>query len=160
MIKSDGTPWRPLVHVEDIARAFLAVLRAPRERVQNEAFNVGRNGENYQIRDIGECVRQTVPGSRIEFAAGASPDTRCYRVDFSKIARILPEFQPVWSVAQGVEELYAAYRRFGLTLKDLEGPRFMRVNHILEHQHAGRLDERLFWVEGAAPVPLSREIRG
>src|SRR4029434_3028333 len=114
-IKSDGSPWRPLVHVEDVCRAFLAVLNAPRERVHNVAFNVGRNGENYRIRDVADLVKQAIPGSVIEYAEGAGPDPRCYRVDFSRIAEALPEFQPRWTVAIGVAELRDAFRRIGLT---------------------------------------------
>src|SRR5437667_7908293 len=115
LIQSDGTPWRPLVHVEDICRAFLAALHAPRELVHNQAFNVGRTEENYRIREVAEIVRQVVPGSVVKYAEGGGPDTRCYRVDCGKIARALPEFQPQWTVQRGVEQLYAAYRRHGLS---------------------------------------------
>src|SRR5215208_1225294 len=114
---SDGTPWRPIVHIEDIARAFLAVLEAPRERVHGEAFNVGRTEENYRIRELAEIVSETVPGCRITYAEGAGPDKRCYRVDCGKIARVLPDFQPRWDARRGAEELYEAYRRAGLDAK-------------------------------------------
>ena len=93
-IKSDGTPWRPIVHIEDISRAFLAVLEAPLDLVHNEAFNVGRSEENYRIRELAEIVRETVPGTEIEYAADAGPDKRCYRVDCGKIQRVLPSFKP------------------------------------------------------------------
>ena len=152
MIKSDGTPWRPLVHVEDICRAFAAVLEAPIERIHNEAFNVGRNGENYQIRTIADFVRETVKGSKIQFAEGAGPDTRCYRVDFSKIERQLPEFKPQWTVPLGVTQLYEAYQRHGLTMEQLEGHRFMRINHLRDHLDAGRLDPTFRWVQSAVGV--------
>src|SRR5215468_10708770 len=108
-IQSDGTPWRPLVHIEDISRAFLAVLEAPRDAIHNEVFNVGRTEENYQIRQIAEIVGETVPGCRIEFAEGGGPDTRSYRVDFGKIARQVPAFRPRWTVREGARELYDAY---------------------------------------------------
>ncbi|MEM9093246.1 MAG: SDR family oxidoreductase, partial [Cyanobacteria bacterium P01_F01_bin.53] len=107
-IKSDGTPWRPIVHIEDISRAFLAVLHAPKEKIHNEAFNVGRNEDNYQIRELADMVQEIVPNCVVEYAKDAGPDKRCYRVDCSKILRVLPEFQPQWSARKGVEELYAA----------------------------------------------------
>lgn len=145
LIKSDGTPWRPLVHIEDISRAFLAVLHAPREVVCNQAFNVGRTGENYRIRDLAEIVRETVPGSRIEYAPGGGPDKRCYRVDCEKIARTLPDFIPCWDVRRGAEELYRAYRRAGLSVDDFEGTRYQRIAHIRHLMTVGYLDERLRW---------------
>lgn len=145
LIKSDGTPWRPIVHVEDICRAFLAVLEAPRERVHGQAFNVGRNEENYQIRDIASAVEELIPGSRVSYAEGGGPDTRCYRADFSKIAAELPEFEPRWDLRKGVEQLLDAYRKYSLTLEDLEGPRFMRIQKLREHLAAERLDAELRW---------------
>jgi nucleoside-diphosphate-sugar epimerase len=145
LIKSDGTPWRPLVHVEDIARAFVAVLDAPRERVHNEAFNVGRSEENYRIRQVAEFVEAVVPGARVKFADGAGPDKRCYRVDCSKITRVLPGFQPRWTVRQGIEQLYAAYQRQRLTYDEFVGSRYLRIKHVLELQAAGRLDDQLRW---------------
>ena len=98
LIQSDGTPWRPLVHVEDICRAFLAVLHAPRDLVHNQAFNVGRSEENYRIREVAQIVHDVVPGSVVKYAGDGGPDARCYRVDCGKIARTLPEFQPQWTV--------------------------------------------------------------
>jgi nucleoside-diphosphate-sugar epimerase len=118
-LKSDGTPWRPIVHIADIARAFIAVLEAPRELIHNEAFNVGRNEDNYRIRDLAQIVYETVPGCRIQFAEGAQPDKRNYRVDCSKIQRVLPNFQPAWDARKGAQELYDAYRTIGLKLEDL-----------------------------------------
>lgn len=144
-IKSDGTPWRPLVHVEDIARAFLAVLEAPRASVCNEAFNIGRDEDNYQIRSIAEMVRQVVPGSRVEYAEGAGPDLRCYRVDFGKAARALSAFRPRWNVQQGIEQLYEAYKAVGLRREDLEGPMYSRVEQIRRLQASGQLDGNLRW---------------
>src|SRR5882724_6018378 len=105
LISSDGTPWRPLVHVEDIAHAFLAVLHAPRELVHNQAFNVGRSEENYRVRDLGTLVEQVVPGSKVRYAQGGGPDPRCYRVDCGKLARTIPEYQPQWTVRRGMEQL-------------------------------------------------------
>lgn len=150
-MKSDGTPWRPLVHVEDISRAFLAVLEAPRELVHDEAFNVGRTSENYQIRDVAAIVEEVVEGSTITLAETAGPDLRNYRVNCDKIADVLPAFQPTWTVRAGVEELYAAYRQHGLSLDDLEGERLMRIRTIQRFQREGRLGDDLRWVGAAAP---------
>ncbi|HBB35051.1 MAG TPA: NAD-dependent dehydratase [Cyanobacteria bacterium UBA8803] len=144
-IKSDGTPWRPIVHIEDISRAFIAVLHAPRELVHNQAFNVGRNEDNYRIRELAEIVEETVPGCRIEYAADAEPDKRCYRVDCSKIAQTLPEFQPQWNARRGAEELYSAYQKIGLTLEDFEGSKYKRIAHIQQLISTGQLDETLRW---------------
>lgn len=144
-IKSDGTPWRPIVHIEDISRAFISVLNAPREVVHNQAFNVGRNEDNYRIRELAEIVEQTVPGCHIEYAKDGSPDKRCYRVDCSKIVQILPEFKPEWNAQRGAEELYAAYQRVGLTLEDFEGERYKRIAHIKKLLSTSRLDETLRW---------------
>jgi nucleoside-diphosphate-sugar epimerase len=146
MMKSDGTPWRPLVHVEDISRAFLAVLEAPRDLVHDEAFNVGRTSENYQIRDVAEIVEDVVEGSTVTLAESAGPDLRNYRVDCSKLADTLPDFQPAWTVRAGVEQLYAAYQHEALTLDDLEGERLMRIRTIQRFQRQGRLGADLRWL--------------
>jgi nucleoside-diphosphate-sugar epimerase len=144
-IKSDGTPWRPIVHIEDISRAFLAALEAPRELIHNQAFNVGRSEENYQIRDLAEIVKETVPGCTIEFAADAGPDKRCYRADFSRIARTLPAFQPKWDARRGARELYDAYKKVDLRVEDFEGPRYKRIDHIEGLLASGRLNSDLRW---------------
>jgi nucleoside-diphosphate-sugar epimerase len=130
LLKSDGTPWRPIVHIEDISRAFLAVLEAPREAVHGEAFNVGETEHNYRIRDIAQIVADVVPGCRLEFAADAGPDKRCYRVDFGKLARVLPEARPRWDARAGAEQLYAAYRRAPLSRTEFEGARYQRIAHL------------------------------
>ncbi|MEL7036348.1 MAG: SDR family oxidoreductase [Cyanobacteria bacterium J06592_8] len=144
-IKSDGTPWRPIVHIEDISRAFIAVLEAPREKVHNEAFNVGRNEDNYQIRDIANIVQDVVPNCEIEYAADGGPDTRCYRVNCSRILEVLPEFQPQWNTRKGAEELYNTYKKIGLTLEEFEGPKYKRIAHIQKLLAEGRLDDNLRW---------------
>lgn len=144
-LKSDGTPWRPVVHIEDMALAFVAALHAPRELIHNEAFNVGRPEENYRIRELAEIVAEVVPGSRVEFAEGASADKRNYRVDSSKIARTLPEFKPKWTARKGAQELYEAYQKIGLEVEEFEGPRYRRIDHIKMLMSEGRLDERLRW---------------
>jgi nucleoside-diphosphate-sugar epimerase len=145
LIKSDGTPWRPIVHIEDISRAFLAVLEAPRELTHNRALNVGATDENYRIRELAEIVRETVPGSVIEYAKDGGPDPRCYRVDFGRITGVLPEFKPRWTARQGALELYAAYRQVGLALDDYEGPRYKRIDHLKQLLAEDRLDESLRW---------------
>jgi nucleoside-diphosphate-sugar epimerase len=145
LLKSDGTPWRPLVHIEDISRAFLTMLEAPRELVHGQAFNVGGTGENYQIRDVAARVQETVVGSQISFAEGAGPDARCYRVDCGKLARTFPSFALKWNVARGVEELYEAFQREHLTAADLEGSRFQRIARISELLAAERIDQSLRW---------------
>jgi nucleoside-diphosphate-sugar epimerase len=129
-LKSDGTPWRPIVHIEDISRAFIAALEAPEDRVFNQAYNVGQTSHNYQIRDLAAIVAEVVPDCRLEFAADAGPDTRSYRVNFEKIHRDLPEFRPQWDARKGAEQLYNAYRTSGLTLEQFEGPRYQRIAHI------------------------------
>jgi nucleoside-diphosphate-sugar epimerase len=151
-IESDGTPWRPLVHIEDISRAFLAVLEAPREAIHNQAFNVGQSTENYRISEIAEMVRAVVPGSRVSYAEGGGPDPRCYRVDCSKIAAVLPSFTPKWTVPDGVRELYDAYRVHGLTYDEFvgEGSRYLRIRHIQRLQKAGQLTNELRWTNSVA----------
>jgi len=143
LIKSDGTPWRPIVHIEDISRAFLAVIEAPRELVHNEAFNIGIDDENYQVRDLAEIVRNTVPGCQIEYAEGGGPDKRCYRVDCGKIRRAVSSFEPMWNARRGAEELYEAYKRYRLTLEDFEGARYMRIRHVMRLRDAGWIDSSL-----------------
>ena len=144
-IKSDGTPWRPIVHIEDISRAFLAALHAPKEKIHNEAFNVGRNEDNYQIRELADMVKDIVPNCKVEYAEDAGPDLRCYRVDCSKILRVLPEFKPQWSARKGVQELYDAYKAVGLTLEEFEGDRYQRIAHIKSLLASGELGEDLRW---------------
>jgi nucleoside-diphosphate-sugar epimerase len=143
LIKSDGTPWRPLVHVEDIGRAFAAALTADRERIHDQALNIGRSRENYQVRDVAELVRAAVPGSEITFAAGAAPDARNYRVDFGKVERLLPEFQPQWDVPAGIAQLVEAYRAADLQASALEGERYLRIARVRTLIDEGVIDEDL-----------------
>jgi nucleoside-diphosphate-sugar epimerase len=145
LIKSDGSPWRPLVHVEDICQAFVAALGADRRRTHNQAFNVGLSEENFRVREVAEMVESVVTGSQVEYADGASPDARDYRVDFAKIQRVLPEFRPRWTVRKGVEELYEAYGRFDLTADEFLGGRYVRLSEIKRLQGQARLDDRLRW---------------
>jgi nucleoside-diphosphate-sugar epimerase len=145
LVKSDGTPWRPVVHIRDISAAFLAVLDAPVEAVWNEAFNVGANEENYQVRELAEIVRETVPDTRIEYAKDGGPDKRCYRVDCSKIRSRLQAFQPAWNARLGAAELYETYRRAGLTEADTQSSRYYRVRRVTDLIATGALDTELQW---------------
>jgi nucleoside-diphosphate-sugar epimerase len=155
-LKSDGTPWRPIVHIEDISRAFLAALEAPMEVVNNQAFNVGQTAHNYRIRDLAEIVAAVVPGCDIEFAQGAGPDTRNYRVSCEKIRRVLPAFKPQWDARKGAEQLYAAYRASGLALEEFEGPRYQRIAHIKKLQAEGIVDLGLRgWTARAAAAAMA-----
>lgn len=151
-LKSDGTPWRPIVHIEDISEAFLALLGAPKELVHNQAFNVGRTEENYQMRDLANIVMETVPGSTVTFADGAGPDKRCYRVNCDKILNQIPAFKPRWTAREGARQLYEAYKSFGLTLADFEGARYMRIKHVKKLQSEGKLDSSMRWIHTAAAV--------
>jgi len=146
MMKSDGTPWRPLVHVEDVCNAFIAVLKAPREVIHAQAFNVGRDGENYRIRTVAEIVNRLVDDSTINFAEGAGGDPRCYRVDFSKIHQSLQEYTPSWDVERGVTQLRDAFASVGMTREDLEGDRYQRIRTILRLLKEERLDSELRWL--------------
>lgn len=148
-LKSDGTPWRPIVHIKDISRAFIAALEAPREAVFNQAINVGRTQENYRIRQLAEIVVDVVPGSRLEFAPDAGPDKRNYRVDCSKIERLLPNFKPQWDAHKGAIELYETYKRIGLDGTEFEGPRYRRLQHLKELMANGEVDNSLRWRQPA-----------
>src|SRR5215468_10841898 len=149
LLKSDGTPWRPIVHIEDISRAFIAALEAPADVVFNEAFNVGQTAHNYQIRDLAEIVASVVPDCTIEFADDAGPDTRSYRVSFEKIKSKLTQFKPQWDARAGAEQLYKAYRSSGLTLQEFEGPRYQRIGHIKKLLADGSLDGDLRYIQAA-----------
>lgn len=139
-LKSDGTAWRPIVHVADIAAAYVAAVEAPREAVHNAAFNVGMTDENYRIRDIAEIVHQMVPGSTLGFAAGAEADKRNYRVNCDLIRKVLPAYQPQWTCRKGVEQLLATYADFGLELSEFEGERYNRIAHMKHRVAAGTAD--------------------
>jgi nucleoside-diphosphate-sugar epimerase len=145
LIKSDGTPWRPIVHVEDFSLAFAAALEAPRERVHDQAFNVGRTEENYQVRDLAEIVADVVPGSSVDYASDGEPDPRSYRVDCSKLKGTLA-YAPRWDARKGAEELFARYQEFGFDASDFEGPTFFRIRHIRELTAQGRLGDDFRWL--------------
>ena len=144
-ILSDGTPWRPLVHVEDIARATLAALEAPADVVRGEAFNVGSDADNHRVRDLAEIASKAVGGSEIEYAGSGDPDPRSYRVDFTKLNRAFPALELIWAAPAGAEELAGAYRRSGLTLDEFDGPRYTRLKRLRALAEDGALDSDLRW---------------
>lgn len=143
LMKSDGTPWRPLVHIRDISKAFLAVCEAPREIIHNEAFNVGSTEENYRIADVAKIVEEVVTGSTVTLADKAGPDKRNYRVNCDKILRVLPASKTEWTVRRGAQELYEAFKAVNLSVKDLESSRYMRIQHVREQLEEGKIDENL-----------------
>lgn len=147
-ILSDGSPWRPLVHVADISNAFVACLSADRDAIHDQAFNIGRNGENYQIRDVANIVGAVVPGSKVTFAAGGEPDTRNYKVDFSKAAGVLNDFNPRWTVESGAAELYESYMTNGMTPTAFDGDRYVRLRRLQTLLDGERLDGDLRWRDG------------
>lgn len=144
-IKSDGTPWRPIVHIRDIVSAILNVLEAPVDAIHNETFNVGRTEENYRISQLADIVAETVPGCHVEYATGGGPDRRCYRVSCDKIMSALPNFRPQWNARKGAQELYEAYRTAGLSAAVLESGQYTRISQIQKLMKAGRLDSSLRW---------------
>lgn len=156
-LKSDGTPWRPIVHIEDISRAFLAVLHADPAKVFNQAFNVGVTSDNYQVRELAEIVATIVPNCEIAFAPDAAADLRCYRVNCDKIARELPEFKPQWNARKGAAQLYEAYSKSGITLEEFEGPRYQRIAHIKKLIADNVIDAKLRYVTTDGNVAVARE---
>jgi nucleoside-diphosphate-sugar epimerase len=142
-IRSDGTPWRPVVHVEDICHAFAVALVAPREAVHNQAFNVGHTDENYRVSELAEIVRAEMLGCTIDYAPGGGPDVRCYRVDCSKFSQAVPAFKPQWNVRRGVQQLIKAYRAAPLTVSDLKQSRFLRLPMLRQQMDAGIIDAQL-----------------
>ncbi len=145
-LKSDGTPWRPVVHVEDISRAYLTAMEASRDIIHNNMFNVGSTSENYRISELAKIVNDIVPDSKIEYAPNVGPDSRCYRVNCEKIATELPDFKPQWTARRGVEQLYEAYCRADLKIEDFEGPKYNRIDHVKHLISKGMLTDDLRWL--------------
>jgi nucleoside-diphosphate-sugar epimerase len=146
LLKSDGSAWRPFVHIQDISRAFIAVLNAPKDEVHNQIFNVGKDDQNFRIKEVAEIAKQIVPNSEIKYVEGAEPDERSYRVKFNKIAAALPEFKPQWTVPMGAKQLYEAYKKVGLLVEEFEGPRYRRITHLENSLKSGVVDATLRWV--------------
>ncbi|MEL6997629.1 MAG: NAD-dependent epimerase/dehydratase family protein [Pseudomonadota bacterium] len=155
-MKSDGTPWRPIVHIEDISRAFIATLDTPVAAINNRAFNVGITEHNYQMRDLAEIVAEVVPDCEIAYAEDAGPDKRCYRVNCDLISEVMPTFKPVWDAKKGAEQIFQAYKASNLTLEEFEGPRYQRIGHLCKLVSENILDEDFRHAEartgGDAPV--------
>ncbi len=145
-IMSDGTPWRPLVHAEDIARAFIAVIEAPKEVVNRQSYNVGQSAENFQIKDIAKMVGEVVPGCSVVITGEHGSDSRSYRVNFDKIARELPNFKPQWTLKKGIEEVYEAYKKYGMDSDKFNGRYFIRLKQLQYHIENNHLNEKLFWL--------------
>lgn len=146
-MKSDGTPWRPVVHIEDISRAIIAALKSPREVIHNLAVNVGINSENYQIRELADFVRQTIPDCEISFADDASPDLRNYRVNFDKYESTFPDFKLQWNALDGAHSIYESYQRFGLEKDEYEGPKYKRIAQLKSLIASGQLDDTMRWTK-------------
>lgn len=144
-VMSDGTPWRPLVHAEDIARAFVAVIDAPMKQVNGKSFNVGQNSENYQIKDIAKIVGEVIPKCEVAITGEYGGDSRSYRVDFTKIKNELPGFQPGWKLKEAVEDIYKGYQKFGMDNKYFNGRYFSRLKQLKYLIQEGKLDNNLFW---------------
>jgi nucleoside-diphosphate-sugar epimerase len=146
-MKSDGTPWRAVVHIEDISRAFIAVAEADREIVAGQAFNVGQTKENYRVNEIAQMVAEIVPGCRIEYAPGAGPDPRCYRVNCEKLPSIVPAFKPRWTARAAVKQVYDAIKRIGLTVDEFEGGRYARLPHMKQLIADGVVDAKFHYTQ-------------
>ncbi|MCP4265474.1 MAG: SDR family oxidoreductase [Candidatus Brocadiaceae bacterium] len=144
-IMSDGTPWRPIIHVEDMAHAFLSAVEAPIASIHNQAFNVGKDDNNYQVRDMADAVKKIVPDCEVVYTNEHGGDSRTYNVSFEKINRVLPQFKPQWNLERGVEQLYKEFKRRGFTLEDLEGERYTRLIRLKNLKESGKLDTNLYW---------------
>ena len=145
LLKSDGTSWRPIIHIEDISRAFIALLHAPKDKIHNEAFNIARKEDNYQIRQIAEIVAEVVPNSKVELSDDHFPDPRNYKVDSTKIDTLIPEFKPEWNVKNGAIQLYESYKEHGITLEEFEGIKYQRIGHLKNLLEKGKVTSDLFW---------------
>jgi nucleoside-diphosphate-sugar epimerase len=149
IVRGNGKPWRPVVHVEDVARAFHAVLEAPRVEIHNQAFNTGADHLNHQIRELGEIVVDVVPGSQLEVLGEPGADQRTYKADFSKFRRRFPDFQFKWNARTGAEQLAETFRRIGLTEADYRSAKFTRLKWLTQLRETGRLDDSLRWTAGS-----------
>ena len=144
-IMSDGTPWRPLVHAEDIARATVAVVEAPKEQVNGKSWNVGQNSENFQIKDVAKMVGEVIPNCEVEITGEHGGDSRSYRVDFSKIEKELPNFKPKWKLRAAIEDIYKGYKEFGMDDEHFNGDYFIRLKKLEYLVEQNKLDHDLIW---------------
>lgn len=145
-IMSDGTPWRPLIHAEDIARAFIAVIEAPKEIVNRQAFNTGQNEENYQVKDIAKMIGKIVPNCKIVISGEHGSDSRSYKVNFDKIKNTLLNFNPVWNLEEGIKQIYSSYKSLGMNDYKFNARYFIRLkqlNFLLENN---KIDKKLYWL--------------
>jgi nucleoside-diphosphate-sugar epimerase len=147
IVYSDGKPWRPVIHVKDVARAFLAVLKAPASKVRNQAFNVGSNDLNYRVLQLAEIAQKTVRGCELQVKAQASADQRTYRADFTKFKSAFPNFEFEWTPEKGAQELYAAFRSIQLDQATFVDKRFTRLKWLTFLLETGRLDDSLRWTQ-------------
>lgn len=143
-VKGDGAPWRPVAHVHDVARYFLAVLEAPQERIHNEALNMGHSRLNHQVRELAEKVAELIPGAELNILNEGDADQRTYQANFDKMARILPDFRFEWDIARGIPDLVDYYRKTGLAAEDLTGTRYVRLNSLRRLQEEGKIDGMLY----------------
>jgi len=145
-IMSDGTPWRPLVHIRDISRACLCAVEAPADRVRAEVFNVGENEQNYQVKDIANVARDVIGNCEVTYTYEHGSDSRSYRVNFDKVHRGLPGFHCEWDIQRAAVEIRDAMQRVHFTSEDMQGSKYIRLDRLKEHLAAGSLDQDLFWV--------------
>jgi nucleoside-diphosphate-sugar epimerase len=155
VVHGDGKPWRPVIHVEDVASAFIAALQAPIEKVHNQAFNTGANELNYQIGDLARIVTETVPDCVLELESQGGADQRTYKADFSKFARTFPDFKFRYNAEQGAKYLYEGFKANGLTYADLTDKRFTRLRWLRHLMETEQLDEALYWREPATRAALA-----
>lgn len=149
-IMSDGTPWRPLIHINDLCKAFIAVLKAPQGLIHNETFNIGRNSENYQIKDIADTIKHVMPECEIEYTGEHGADSRTYKVNFTKVEKVLAKyFKTNWNIEKGIKELIDVYKKNKFTFDDFQSGKFIRLKQIHNLLNSGKVDENLFWKEGA-----------
>lgn len=153
-ILSAGSQWRPLVHVSDVASAYIAIAEAPIESIHNQAINIGSNIENYTIRDIAEVIKRVVPSTTIVYANKSNTDTRSYRVDFSKLTRVLHNFRLGWTLEMSVAELYNLIQERGMTLDEFQSRRYTRLKQMKHLQERSILDNSLRFTRLATGVSL------
>jgi len=141
---SDGSPWRPIVHIEDICEAMRCAAEAPADAVGGQIFNVGREGENYRVREIAQIVAQEFPGCEV-VAGPPSADNRSYRVSFDKITKGLPGYEARWTAQAGAAELYRLFTRIQFNQQDYEFRAFTRLKQLKYLQGSGQVDTELYW---------------